>query len=568
MNMIHFYLYPTLLLHIVIIIIIILFSSNEYVYAQDKVTVALDTYPIKVPLIIDGKIYNTPVQFTWDRYSRHELSPLNTVVYDDEGARYIFNQWSDLSKDTTRSITIDYASNGETYVQYIAYFDKQYRLLLIDGNNTREEWYNANTLAILEVDKIRSIDDRSRLVLSSWVSNDPSIVLPEDNRVAVVIDRSIVLKPIWKKQYYIDIKAVDVYGNTIDDNNNSSMITVGSGWYYEGSKAHIACIPLNTNSSLLFYSWRVINAIKSPDMDYKESITTITVDAPYTLECVFISNGTKEAIGDSSIGSTDKEQLIPSQLHRLIALTSYGTLIRDELVENNSIVKIDAPYIIPISNDTRYVFLQWNDGLLKDNTSNMVKVDSDKIIVAEYKKQYRVEVNGNAYGWYDSGSKIELRCPIPESNSEVKYEFVSWKSKDDSSDSIGLEGLDYSKESISITVNKPYKLSCSWKELFHVSIISPYREVKGEGFYEKGTQALIYVNESVDLGLGRKAYFIGWQGDINDKSNILSITVDKPYKIVALWREDSTQQYIILAILSMSVISASIMYIKSRVKQG
>jgi plasmid maintenance system killer protein len=131
-------------------------------------------------------------------------------------------------------------------------------------------------------------------------------------------------------------------------------------------------------------------------------------------------------------------------------------------------------------------------------------------------------------------------------------------------DNVGLE--DSSKESISITVNRPYKLSCSWKELYYVSIISPYREVKGEGLYEKGTQAVIYASEQIDLGLGKRAYFAGWQGDINDKSNILSITVDKPYKIVAVWNEDSTQQYIVLAILSMSVISASIMYIKGRVK--
>ena len=529
------------------------------IYAESKITVTIDTYPIKSPLVVDGRIYQPPVQFTWDRYSRHEFMPLNEVVYDDNGARFIFNQWNDLSKDVKRSITVDYDSDGNTSIQYIAYFDKQYRLLIIDGDNSREEWYNANISTTITVDKVRDIDGRSRLILSSWSSSDNSILLSDGNSITVVMDRSIVLKPIWKKQYHIDVRAVDIYGNVLD-----SIITIGSGWYDEGSKAYLACIPLTNNGSsksLLFYSWRVINAIRSPDMDYRdrEGITTITVDAPYTLECIF-----KYDESSKDLTATDREQLIPSQLHRLTVLTSYGALIRDELVESNSIVKIDARYIIPISNDTRYVFMQWNDGLLRNNTSNIVKVyNDDKIIVAEYKKQYKVEVNGNTYGWYDDGSRIELKCPIPKSSNEVKYEFVSWNIDSNNNDDIGL---DSSEESISITVNRPYKLSCSWKELFYVSIISPYREVKGEGFYEKGTQAIIYASEQIDLGLGKRAYFAGWQGDINDKSNLLSITVDKPYKIVAIWKEDSTQQYIVLAILSTSVISASIMYIKGKVK--
>jgi plasmid maintenance system killer protein len=518
-------------------------------------------------LVVDGKIYQPPVQFTWDRYSRHEFMPLNEVVYDDNGARFIFNQWNDLSKDVKRSITVDYDSDGNASIQYIAYFDKQYRLLIIDGDNSREEWYNANISTTITVDKVRDIDGRSRLILSSWSSSDPNIPLSDGNSITVVMDRSIVLKPIWKKQYYINVKAIDIYGNALDN-----IITIGSGWYDEGSKAHLACIPLTNNNnnnssssskSLLFYSWRVLNAIRSPDMDYRDrdGITTITVDAPYTLECIFIQHD------ESTRGSTDKEQLIPSKLHRLTVLTSYGALIRDELVESNSIVKIDAQYIIPVSNDTRYVFMQWNDGLLRNNASNMVKVyNDDKIIVAEYKKQYKIEVNGNTYGWYDDGSRVEIKCPMPKSSNEVKYEFVSWSidNSNNNNDNVGLE--DSSKESISITVNRPYKLSCSWKELYYVSIISPYREVKGEGLYEKGTQAVIYASEQIDLGLGKRAYFAGWQGDINDKSNILSITVDKPYKIVAVWNEDSTQQYIVLAILSMSVISASIMYIKGKIK--
>ncbi len=517
---------------------LIIISSNAY---AEKVNVRFDTYPLRVPIIIDGKIYNPPAEFTWDRYTWHKVS-IDTVVYDND-ARYVFKQWSDLSKDASREVRVD-VDEDNPHTQYIAYFDKQYRLLLIDGDVT-ERWYDANTIAKIEVDKVRVIDSKSRLVFDSWVINDhdPNTddILTDDNRVALIMDRSIVLKPVYKKQYYVDVRAVDENGNIINN-----VVTLGSGWYYEGSNAHIACIPIKDD--IIFHSWRVIDFIKSPDIDSNENITTITVDTPYTLECLI------KGKVNSAKGIVEK-QILPKEMHRLVALTSYGAVIKDELVEVNTIVKVDAPQVVPISNNVRYIFKQWSDGLLRSNASNMVKVDNDRVLVAEYKKEYRVEVNGNTY-WYEDGSSVELRCPLPKGNDDISYKIISWKDNDGS--------IIDDRESISITVNKPYRVECSYDELYKVSVISPYKEVKGEGFYRRGSEAVIYASESIDLGLGRKAYFIGWDGDVSSKSNPLTIVVDKPYRVVALWQEDNMQQYVILAVLSSSVVAASMMYLKGR----
>ncbi len=522
-------------------------SSNAY---AEKVNVRFDTYPVRVPIIIDGKIYNPPVDFTWDRYTWHKVS-IDTVVYDKD-ARYVFKQWSDLSKDASREIRIDMdEDNPHPYTQYIAYFDEQYRLLLIDGDAT-ESWYDANTMVKIEVDMVKVIDSKSRLVFDSWVIDyaddtddttaNNNTILPDSNKAAVVMDRSIILKPVYKKQYYVDVRAVDEHGNII-----GNIVTLGSGWYYEGSKADIACIPIRDD--IIFHSWRVVDSIKSPDIDSNDNITTMTVDAPYTLECL-----NKNKVDDTK--SIDERQILPAEVYRLVALTNYGAIIKDELVKSGTIVKVDVPQVMPISNDVRYVFKQWSDGLLRSNASNMVKVDSsDRILVAEYKKEYRVEVNGNTY-WYEHGSSIELRCPLPNGRDDVSYKIISWKDKDGS--------IIDDRESISITVDRPYRLECSYDELYKVSVISPYKEVNGEGFYRKGSEAVIYASESIDLGLGRKAYFIGWDGDVSSKSNPLTIVVDKPYRVVALWQEDSMQQYVILAILSSSVVAASIMYLKGR----
>ncbi len=519
-NNISLFIIPLPLLYVLVLTI----PSIPSAYA-DEITFRFETIPINTKIIVDNIIYNTPVEFRWDRWSEHKVI-LPEHISIDESSRYSLVNWSDLYQDNERSIVADYDRDGNSTITYRVYYERQYRLLVL-LDDAREEWHYAGSLASIEVEPIKVIDGQSRLVFSSWVSSDHSRVLSDSSRLTVIMDEGLVIKPVYRKQYYLSVSVNDDRG---------SAIVLGSGWYYEGAKAKIACISDD------FHVWSIKDAV-AEDIDYTSPITTLTVDRPYTIECI---------LKDKKEGMI-REQVLPAQLSRLIVLTSYGASLKDGYAPYNSLVNINAKDVVQMDehNESRYVFTDWSEGLIKNNTNNIVIVDRDtKVVVANYKKQYSVYLNGKHHGWYDEGSNVEFRCPKPDggSSEDVRYEFLSWE---------GIDGA--YQETLNITVDRTYKLSCSWKELYRVSIISPYK-VEGSGFYEKGSHAIIYAKESIDLGLGRSAYFLGFRGDVESDENIIDLIVDKPYRIVALWREDSTQQYIVITVLASSIAAAALMY--------
>jgi hypothetical protein len=592
-----YYSYYLILSCFLLSLITIIFNINNIisipsVYAVEgegggeKITFRFSTSPISTNIVVDGKVYTTPVEFKWDRWSEHKIT-LQEHISIDENSRYALKYWSDLYTDSRRSIVADYDKDGSSTISYTIYYEKQYRLLLLD-DEPKEQWYNAGSIASIEVEPVRYKDkdnnnkNEIRYVFSSWLINDNSSnrVLPDSNKLTVVMDKSLVIKPVYKKQYYISLSAKylgeDNSSSSSSSNNYSSssnsssskvkdVVLLGSGWYDDGVTARIACISDN------FYTWRIIPnenegiattaatitaTIIPAGLDFNSKVTTITVDAPYTIECILKEKEKEATVAAGGGGGVVKEQILPQQLSRLMVLTSYGALLRDGHVPTNSLVSVEAKDIIGIDDEkgggqSRYVFNNWSEGLMSSNTKNMLMVDRDKIVIANYKKQYSIMLNGKHIGWYDEGSRVELRCPKPNpstnssssSSDDMRYEFLSWE---------GIDSNNNMSESTSITVDKAYKLSCSWKELYRVQIISPYK-VEGSGYYGKGSTVTIYASDPIDVGLGRKAYFVAFKGDVESNENMVSITVDKPYRIIALWREDSTQQYIIVGVLASGV---------------
>jgi hypothetical protein len=545
-------------------------SAHAVEGGGEKITFRFSTSPISTNIVVDGKVYTTPVEFKWDRWSEHKIT-LQEHISIDENSRYALKYWSDLYASSRRSIVADFDKDGSSTISYTIYYEKQYRLLLLD-DEPKEQWYNVGSIASIEVEPVRYKDkdnnnkNEIRYVFSSWLINDSNNrVLPDSNKLTVVMDKSLVIKPVYKKQYYISLSAKYLG----EDNNSSSskvkdVMLLGSGWYDDGVTARIACISDN------FYTWRIIpnenegitataavaaTTIIPAGLDFNSKVTTITVNAPYAIECILKEKEKEATVAAGGGGGVVKEQIQPQQLSRLMVLTNYGALLRDDHVPTNSLVSVEAKDIIGIDDEkgggqSRYVFNNWSEGLMSSNTKNMLMVDRDKIVIANYKKQYSIMLNGKHIGWYDEGSRVELRCPKPNpstnsssSSDDIRYEFLSWE---------GIDSNNNTSESISTTVDKAYNLSCSWKELYRVQIISPYK-VEGSGYYGKGSTVTIYASDPIDLGLGRKAYFVAFKGDVESNENMVSITVDKPYRIIALWREDSTQQYIIVGVLASGV---------------
>ena len=111
--------------------------------------VSLNTEPGgHIAVIVDGVEYGPdqlPKVFTWSIGSTHTLQ-VNATVEAGNGVRYVFVQWSDGSKDTSRTVASEAAS-------YTATFKTQYELQVVSdlGDPQGSGWYDAGSQATFSV---------------------------------------------------------------------------------------------------------------------------------------------------------------------------------------------------------------------------------------------------------------------------------------------------------------------------------------------------------------------------------------------------------------------------------
>jgi subtilisin family serine protease len=72
---------------------------------------------------------------------------------------------------------------------------------------------------------------------------------------------------------------------------------------------------------------------------------------------------------------------------------------------------------------------------------------------------------------------------------------------------------------------------------YKVSVDSDYREVQGDGWYLKGSQATLAVNPIHDHGNSTRRTFSGWTGSVVSSSNRMTLTVDSPKHLTLNWKK-------------------------------
>lgn len=111
--------------------------------------VTLDAKPSNAIVTLDGVDYTGgqfPKVFTWSIGSTHTLQ-VNATIEAGKGVRYVFVQWSDGSKDTSRTVTASEAAN------YTATFKTQYELKVVSdlGDPQGSGWCDAGSKASFSV---------------------------------------------------------------------------------------------------------------------------------------------------------------------------------------------------------------------------------------------------------------------------------------------------------------------------------------------------------------------------------------------------------------------------------
>ena len=217
--------------------------------------------------------------------------------------------------------------------------------------------------------------------------------------------------------------------------------------------------------------------------------------------------------------------------------------------------------LIQTSPNTRYVFSHWSGDYSGVGTSGSVVMNGPRKITAVYQLQYLLNVGaqpGSApipqgAGWYNAGDTVTLSATsqILPGQDKSRLVFQGW-SVDGQTTQAGV--------TLPLKMESAHVVTAQYKQQYYLTVMADQGVVYGEGWYDSGSTAQVYVSTPASTSYGVNIVFNGWQGDMQSSSQSATVLMDKPRTVIASWRTDPTvlNLTIALGIIAAFLIAAGI----------
>ncbi len=213
--------------------------------------------------------------------------------------------------------------------------------------------------------------------------------------------------------------------------------------------------------------------------------------------------------------------------------------------------------IIQTSSNTRYVFSHWSGDYSGVGTSGSLTMNGARKVTAVYQLQYSLGVNvqpqsvptPQGAGWYNAGDTATLTSPGQTVNADSgsRLVFQGWS----------LDGqTTQPSATFQVTMNAPHTVTALYSQQYYLKVLTDQGVASGEGWYDAGSTAQIYVSTPANPSYGVSYVFNGWQGDVQSSSQTASVLMDKPRTAMATWRTDSTVLYLTIALIAVALLVA------------
>jgi hypothetical protein len=218
--------------------------------------------------------------------------------------------------------------------------------------------------------------------------------------------------------------------------------------------------------------------------------------------------------------------------------------------------------MIQTSPNTRYVFSHWSGNYSGVGTSGSVVMNGAMKIIAVYQLQYLLSVAaqpGSApmsqgSGWYNAGDSVTLSAAgqVLGGQDGSRLVFTGWN----------VDGKNLqSGISLVLKMDSAHSATAQYKQQYYLKVATDQGVAYGEGWYDAGSTAQIYVSTPASTSYGVNVVFNGWQGDVQASSQSASVLMDGPKSAIASWRTDATvlNLTIILGIIAAFLIAGGIL---------
>lgn len=164
--------------------------------------------------------------------------------------------------------------------------------------------------------------------------------------------------------------------------------------------------------------------------------------------------------------------------------------------------------------------------------SEVVRLYENRTILASYLTQFLVSVssaygNTSGSGWYEQGSDVTIEQTTVQLGNSTREVFVNWS---------GVPASEAS--SPTIPVSAPLNLTANWVRQYLLTVVSSFSPTIGGGWYNQGANATFSV-QSTTFPINATAYakFYAWTGAVNSTAPSVTITMNGPASVTALWKE-------------------------------
>ncbi|MCE4606823.1 MAG: hypothetical protein F7B59_05785 [Desulfurococcales archaeon] len=394
---------------------------------DQKIRVDIGTYPIGLPVIVDGVIY-APTKtgrnvFYWEPGSVHTVKIVERVHYTAPGARVVFNQWN--TGETSQQLTI----NVTNTISIIGLYQQQYFIEITSpyGTPTGSGWYPEGARVNISVEKIVSIEPGVRAVFEGWTTG----VTPESPSNFIYAFTPTMVKAKWNLEYFVNLTS----------NVKASMS--GGGWYPKGKVVRVNVqdkVSRDNYTQLRFSNWNIINGnvvLEKPENRQQ----LITVNGPITLEANY-----------------DTYYLVK-------VLSPYGSPPTPQYYKTGSEILVNLESPAQVSPGVRMVFEKWDTG--SRALPLKIIVTKPMTLTAIWKKQYKLFIDTKVPatkgdGWYDENSKATISAAkTVASKFGSKYVFEGWQGDYKSLSSTG-----------SLLMDSPKHVTAVWEKSYSGTYIN------------------------------------------------------------------------------------------------
>lgn len=213
--------------------------------------------------------------------------------------------------------------------------------------------------------------------------------------------------------------------------------------------------------------------------------------------------------------------------------------------------------IISVSPTSRYVFSHWSGDYSGVGTSGTLTMNSARKVTAVYQMQYYLTVSSQqtsvpapqGAGWYNAGDTATVTSPGEMfGDSQSRLVFQGWS----------VDGQTaQSGSTLSVTMDAPHSAQAQYKQQYYLTVSTDQGVPYGQGWYDAGSTAQIYVSTPVSTSYGVSIVFNGWQGDLQSNSQSANVQMDKAKTVIASWRTDPTVLYVTVALVVVAVLLAA-----------